>query len=634
MRVNLIHLFLAVIMSLMSFFTSLSIAQPALNQGIDAKYVQAHYNKTETLVAMRDGKHLFTSIYVPKNADKALPILLTRTPYSVSPYGADQFRPYVGPSPLFSNGDYIIVYQDVRGRYMSEGDFVAVRPYKPKKGKNEIDETTDTYDTVDWLVKNIEESNGKVGTWGISAPGFYATMTAIEAHPAVKAVSPQAPVTDWFMGDDRHHNGAFFLMGTFSFLSYYGAPRPEPTAASSRNAIAYGTPDAYDFYLKLGPLKNADERYFNGQNAIWNEMMDNERYDAFWQARTPVPHLKNIRPAVLTVGGWFDQEDLYGPLKTFAGIEYHGPKSPNHLVMGPWIHGGWSRGPGTSLGNIVFGQETAPYYREHIEKRFFDQYLLEAENAQLPKATIFETGANQWRQYSAWPPKESVEKSLYLQPNGKLSFDPPVSKDISFDEYTSDPAKPVPYTNEVRILRGSDYMYEDQRFAARRPDVLVYESDPLEEDVVISGNVWANLFVSTTGTDADYVVKLIDVYPDDAPNDSPIRGTQMGGFQLLVRGEVMRAKFRDSFSKPKAMRPNEIETVGFDMQDAAHRFKKGHKVMVQVQSTWFPLVDINPQRFVNIYKAEASDFQSADHRVYHDEAHPSHLKVRIIEAQD
>ncbi|WP_036603153.1 CocE/NonD family hydrolase [Olivibacter sitiensis] len=619
------------IMCYFSFFSSLSIAQPALSGGIDTAYMRSRFNKIEQQITMRDGVKLFTSIYVPKNLDKKAPILLSRTPYSVAPYGTDKYKPFVGPSPLFSTGDYIVVYQDVRGRYMSEGDFVAVRPYKPNKKKKEIDETTDTYDTVDWLVKHIDGNNGKVGTWGISAPGFYATMTAIDAHPAVKAVSPQAPVTDWFMGDDRHHNGAFFLMGTFAFLSYYGAPRPEPTTESSRNTIPYGTPDGYDFYKKLGPLKNANERYFKGENAIWNQMMDNESYNEFWQERAVVPHLKDIKPAVLTVGGWFDQEDLYGPFKTFAGIEDNSPKSPNHLVVGPWIHGSWTRGLGNYLGNIVFEKETAPYYREQIEKRFFDQYLLEGEDAQLAKATIFETGSNQWKKYGAWPPQESVEKNIYLQANGKLSFDVPVEKD-SFDEYESDPKNPVPYTSEIRILRGSDYMYEDQRFAARRPDVLVYESDPLEEDVTISGDVWANLFVATSGTDADYVVKLIDVYPDDAPNNSPInRNTQMGGFQLLIRGEVMRAKFRKSFSEPEAMVPNKVEEVGFDMQDAAHCFKKGHKIMVQVQSTWFPLVDINPQRFVNIYQADESDFQKASHRIFHDAQHPSHLKVRMVE---
>lgn len=595
----------------------------------DSVYVREHYTKIERMIPMRDGVKLFTSIYVPKDASQKYPVLLDRTPYSVAPYGEEKYKASIGPSMLFAREGYIIVYQDVRGKYMSEGTFVAVRPFIPKKTKpTDIDESSDTYDTIEWLLKNIPTNNGKVGTWGISAPGFYTTMTAIDAHPALKAASPQAPVTDWYMGDDRHHNGAFFLMGTFAFLSSYGMPRPEPTTQSYPSYSAYGTPDSYEFYRKIGPVKNIDEKIFKGRNIVWNQMMQNETYNEFWQARTPVPHLKNIRPAVMTVGGWFDQEDLYGPLKTFAGIENHGPVSPNYLVMGPWIHGGWSRSKGDALGNIRFDAETAPFYRETIELAFFNHYLKDKADPQLPKAYIFETGSNRWKKYDAWPPKQSTEAKLYLHSNGKLSFEAPAKG--GFREYLSDPDKPVPFTNEIRIIRGSDFMYEDQRFAATRPDVLVYESDVLAEDVIISGNVAADLFVSTTGTDADFVVKLIDVYPGDAPNNSPIAGTKMGGFQLMVRGEVMRAKFRNSFSKPEPLVPNKVSEVKFDMQDAAHCFKKGHKIMVQVQSSWFPLVDRNPQKFVNIYQANESDFQKATHRVYSGPAQASHVNVRIV----
>ncbi|WP_234735516.1 CocE/NonD family hydrolase [Tellurirhabdus bombi] len=619
-----------IILCLLLFLLGQKLAAQSFVNKVDSLYIRENYTKIERMVPMRDGVKLFTAIYIPKNTSQKYPILLDRTPYSVAPYGEDKYKTQIGPSMLFARDGYIIAYQDVRGKYMSEGDFVAVRPYIPnKKGKTAIDESSDTYDTIEWLLKNIPNNNGRVGSWGISAPGFYTTMTAIDAHPALKVASPQAPVTDWFMGDDRHHNGAFFLMGTFAFLSSYGQPRPQPTPKGAPSFAAYGTPDSYQFYLNLGPVKNVNERYFKNQNAIWNEMMNNETYDAFWQARTPVPHLKNIKPAVLTVGGWFDQEDLYGPLKTYAGIENNKPKSPNLLVMGPWIHGGWSRGNGDALGNIRFDANTGPFYRETIELPFFNHYLKDAPNPQLPKAYIFETGSNQWKKYDQWPPKDSEEKNLYLHPNGKLSFDAP-KRDQAFDEYTSDPAKPVPYTSEIRIVRGSDYMYEDQRFAARRPDVLVYESEPLTEDVSISGNVMADLFVSTTGTDADFVVKLIDVYPDDAPNNSPIPGTKMGGFQLMVRGEVMRAKFRNSFAKPEPMKPNEVTEVKFDMQDAAHTFRKGHKIMVQVQSSWFPLVDRNPQKFVNIYQATEADFQKATHRVYVSEKQPSHVKVRVL----
>lgn len=608
--------------------------RPKVNQ--DSIYIREHYSKIERMVPMRDGVKLFTSIYIPKDisATQKYPILLNRTPYSSAPYGEALFKTSLGPSMGFAREGYIIVYQDVRGKYMSEGSFEAYRPFIPnKKGSKDIDESSDTYDTIDWLIKNIQDNNGMVGSWGISAPGYYATMTAVDAHPALKVASPQAPVTDWCMGDDRHHNGAFFLMGTFSFISSYGAPRPTPSTKGAPPFSAYGTPDSYAFYKNLGPLKNVNEKIFKGENRIWNQLMEHEVYDDFWKARTPVPYLKNIKPAVLVVGGWFDQEDLYGPLKTYAGIENNKPQSPNLLVMGPWIHGGWARGTGESLGNIRFGAKTSTFYQNSIELPYFNHHLKGKVDPELPKAYIFETGSNEWKKYDQWPPKNTVEKKLYLHPDGKLSFEPTAGKTANaFDEYISDPAKPVPYTSEIRIIRGSDFMYEDQRFAATRPDVMVYESDVLKEDIAISGNVFADLFVSTTGTDADFVVKLIDVYPGDAPNDSPVNpAMKMGGFQLLIRGEVMRAKFRKSFSKPEAMVPNKVEQVKFDMQDAAHRFKKGHKIMIQVQSSWFPLVDRNPQKFVNIYKASESDFQVAKHRIYTSGPTGSYVGVRVIE---
>ncbi|QHV98736.1 CocE/NonD family hydrolase [Spirosoma endbachense] len=624
-----LNIVLCLLLSLLAH--QLAAQTPAGVNKADSAYVRENYTKLERMVPMRDGVKLFTSIYVPKNTDQKYPIMLDRTPYSVAPYGEDKYKTSLGPSMLFARDGYIIVYQDVRGRYMSEGDFVSVRPYIPnKKKKTDVDEISDTYDTIDWLIKTIPNNNGRVGTWGISAPGFYTTTTLIDAHPALKAASPQAPVTDWFMGDDRHHNGAFFLMGTFAFLSSYGQPRPVPTPKNSPGFSAYGTPNSYEFYMNMGPIKNANERIFKGNNAIWNEMMDHDTYDEFWQARNPVSHLKNIKPAVMTVGGWFDQEDLYGPLKVYAGIERNNPKSPNSLVMGPWIHGGWSRSTGETLGNIRFGDKTSVFYRETIEFPFFGHYLKDKPDPQLPKAYIFDTGSNQWKKYDQWPPKTAQEKKLYFHPNGKLSFDAPPNGQNTFDEYVSDPKKPVPYTAEIRPVRGSDFMYEDQRFAATRPDVVVYESDTLTEDVTIAGNVVADLFVSTTGTDADFVVKLIDVYPNNAPNNSPITTTKMAGFQLLVRGEVMRTKFRNSFSKPEAMKPGEVTEVKFDMQDAAHTFKKGHKLMIQVQSSWFPLVDRNPQTFVNIYKATEADFQKATHRVYFSPQQPSSVMVSVL----
>lgn len=630
--------FSRIFLLLLILFSVPVAAQVRINE--DSVFIRKNYTKIERQIPMRDGVKLFTSIYLPKKLfeKNTFPIILNRTPYSVAPYGEKLFKSSIGPSVHFARDGYIIVYQDVRGKYMSEGDFEAYRPYiTNKKSEKDIDESSDTYDTIEWLIQNIKGNNGKVGTWGISAPGYYTTMSTIDAHPALKAASPQAPVSDWFMGDDRHHNGAFFLMGSFSFISSYGAPRPVPTPKGTPGFSGYGTPDSYSFYKGIGPIKNLNERYLKGENRIWNQLMEHEVYDEFWQGRTPVPHLKNIKPAVMVVGGWFDQEDLYGPLKAYGGIEANQPKSPNLLVMGPWIHGGWSRGTGESLGNIRFGSKTSLFYQKEVEFPFFNHYLKDGPAHTLPKAYIFETGANEWRKYDQWPPAHSVEKRLYLHPDRTLSFSPTMSVmqegvKPSFHEYTSDPDKPVPYTSEVRIIRGSDFMYEDQRFVATRPDVLVYQSEVLTEDVVISGNVFANLFVSTTGTDADFVVKLIDVYPNDAPNDSPANpAMKMGGFQLLVRGEVMRAKFRKSFSKPEPMVPDQVENVKFDMQDAAHRFKKGHRIMIQLQSSWFPLVDRNPQKFVNIYKASEEDFQIATHRIYTSGEHGSYVGVRVVE---
>jgi putative CocE/NonD family hydrolase len=404
-----LNIALCLLLSLLAH--QLAAQTPGAVNKADSAYVRENYTKLERMVPMRDGVKLFTSIYVPKNTDQKYPIMLDRTPYSVVPYGEDKYKTSLGPSMFFARDGYIIVYQDVRGRYMSEGDFVSVRPYIPnKRKKTDVDEISDTYDTIDWLIKNIPNNNGRVGTWGISAPGFYTTTTIIDAHPALKAASPQAPVTDWFMGDDRHHNGAFFLMGTFAFLSSYGQPRPVPTPKNSPSFSAYGTPNSYEFYMNMGPIKNANERIFKGNNAIWNEMMDHDTYDEFWQVRNPIPHLKNIKPAVMTVGGWFDQEDLYGPLKVYAGIERNNPKSPNSLVMGPWIHGGWSRSTGETLGNIRFGDKTSVFYRETIEFPFFGHYLKDKPDPQLPKAYIFDTGSNQWKKYDQWPPKTAQEK--------------------------------------------------------------------------------------------------------------------------------------------------------------------------------------------------------------------------------
>lgn len=525
---------------------------------------------------------------------------------------------------------YVFVYQDVRGRLMSEGEFVAVRPHLPNKGPGEIDESTDTYDTVEWLLENVP-NNGRVGVWGISAPGFYATHALIDAHPAVKAVSPQAPVTDWWIGDDRRHNGAFQMQATFSFLSYYGTPRPEPTSEQASSFRDYGTPDGYDWYLDLGPLATVNERFFGGENELWQEIVEHDTYDEYWQARTPLPHLRDVRPAVLVTGGWFDAQDLYGPLKTYGTVERYN-ETPSYLAMGPWWHGGWARGDGASYGDLWFGQETSTWYRENIEAPFFDAYLKGDGDPDLHEASVFLTGANRWRFFDAWPPRQSREASLYLQPGGGLGFEAPTAPGL-FAEYISDPFKPVPHTSQIVITRDDRYVVQDQRFAATRPDVLVFESPVLEDDVTLAGDLFATLFVSTTGTDADFVVKLIDVYPGDAecmlPDDEC--SVPMGGFQQLVRGEVMRGKFRNSFSDPEPFEPGEVTEVTFDMQDVAHTFKRGHRMMVQVQSTWFPMVDRNPQRFMAIAEATEDDYQIATHRVFVSPEHPSHLRVRVLD---
>jgi putative CocE/NonD family hydrolase len=599
-------------------------------QGVDL--VKARYTKYEYRIPMRDGVRLFTAVYVPKNQDERYPILLTRTPYSVQPYGEDAYKPDLGPSALFGNEGYIIAYQDVRGRWMSEGQFVNMRPHRPRKnGSQEIDESSDTYDTIDWLIKHIPNHNGRVGMWGISYPGFYAAAGMIDAHPALRAVSPQAPVTDWFTGDDWHHNGAFFLPHAFNFLAAFGHPRPAPTKEQT-DRFRYGTPDGYAFYLQMGPLSNANQRYFKDDVPFWNEIMEHGTFDEFWQARNLRRYLKNIKPAVMTVGGWFDAENLFGALETYKNVEAGSPGTTNVLVMGPWRHGGWSGGDGRSLGPVSFNSNTAAYYRETIEFPFFQYFLKGKGSSSFPEAWVFETGTNQWRTYEAWPPRIVERRSLFLRPRGLLSQEPPIDRDAgSFDEYRSDPSRPVEYIDQIEIRMTGDYMIQDQRVASRRPDVLVYQSAELQEDFTVVGPIQARLFVSTSGTDSDWIVKLIDVYPEDYPGgDSDSSGVKFGGYQQLVRGDVMRGKFRKSLTHPEPFVPDQPTPVNFTLQDVAHTFRAGHKIMVQIQSSWFPLVDRNPQKFVDIYRAAESDFQPARQRVYHHGEMPSHIEVLTI----
>lgn len=607
----------------------------ATAQSPDNTFVRDHYTKTEIMIPMRDGIKLFTSVYTPKDTTKKYPILLKRTPYSCSPYGADQYVGGFQNMHLAKEG-YIFVFQDVRGRYMSEGEFVDVRPYQPKnnpappvapkkKGKKDttpapapvIDEATDTYDAVEWLLNNLPNDNGNVGVYGISYPGFYSTMAILADHPAIKAVSPQAPVTDWFMGDDFHHNGAFFMMDAFSFYSGFGLPRPQPTTQGNPGFSEWNTPDNYDFYLKAGALRNFNEKYLHNKVPFWNELLQHPNYDDWWKARNPRPHLKNIRPAVMTVGGHFDAEDCFGAWNLYKAIEQQNrPDVSNRIVMGPWVHGGWARGKGDRLGNVTFNAATSEHYAKEIEFPFFEYYLKGKGSLPLSDATIFETGSNTWTSYPQWPPANTTSVKYYLGAAGNLSTQP--GNAFSFEEFVSDPAHPVPYTEDVHLRRTREYMTDDQRFAARRPDVLTYSTPVLTEDLTVTGPIMAELLVTTTGTDADWVVKVIDVFPDTLSTVE--NGTPMGGYQMLVRGEIMRGRYRNSFERPEAFTPNAVASVNFELPDVAHTFKKGHKLMIQVQSSWFPLADRNPQQFVNIYECTDADFIKASHRVMHGSA--------------
>lgn len=590
------------------------------------------YDKREVLIPMRDGVKLFTAIYTPKDHARPYPILLQRTPYSVYPYGEAAFPHHLGPSPRFEAEGFIFVYQDVRGRMMSEGEFVNMRPQRAVSGAP-VDESTDTYDTLDWLLQHAAGNNGKAGQWGISYPAFYTAVGMLSGHPALKAVSPQAPITDWFAGDDFHRNGALWLPHAFNFMVTFGQPRPAPTQAWPA-PLKHGTSDGYAWFLRLGPT--GATRQYTRDVPFWNEMLDHPTYDAFWQARNLRPQLKDIKPAVLTVGGWFDAENLYGALQVFRTVARQSPATDSRLVMGPWFHGGWERSPGDHLGPVQFGAATSEWFQAEVLFPFFMHHLKDAKAPEPARATVFETGSNRWHRLATWPPAAAKLQKLYLQPNGHLSLTPP-SSDGGADSFVSDPAKPVPFSEQVAIGMPKEYMTADQRFAGRRPDVLVYQTEPLAADLTLAGPLRPELFVATTGTDADWVVKLIDVYPDDFHNpDFKASGSPwdrspnpMGGYQQLVRGEVMRGKFRDSLEHPAPFVPGQPTRVAWSMNDVCHTFRKGHRVMVQVQSTWFPLMDRNPQVFLDINTAQAGDYKKATHTVFHDAARPSSLGVGV-----
>jgi len=604
------------------FFLLLVLPFAGMAQNQDSAYFVNNYTKKEVYIPVRDGIRLFTTLYIPKDKTEKHPILMTRTPYSCAPYGEANYsaRYYRNHYKAYLKENYIIVVQDVRGCWMSEGNFIDVRPYNPdKKTNTDIDEASDTYDTIDWLIKNIEGNNGNVGVFGISYPGFYSSMAALSNHPALKAVSPQAPVTDWFIGDDFHHNGALMLMDAFSFYSGFGKPRPKPTTTGTPG-FQMPTGDNYDFYLRTGALPNLT-KLMGDSIAFWKDLMSHPTYDAWWKARNDRNFVQHISPstATLEVGGLFDAEDAFGAQNLYKAIETKS-KNNNKLVLGPWYHGQWASTDGTHMGNVQFASNTSEWFGKNIEVPFFNYYLKgKGDASQIAEATIFFTGENQWHQFEQWPPSNINMKPVYLQASQQLSFTTGNPSKNGFDSYTSDPAKPVPYTGEIRPYRTREYMDDDQRFAAARPDVLVYKTEVLDKDITLAGPLVADLMVSLSSTDVDFVVKLIDVFPDDfkySDHDNYL----MNGYQMLVRGEVFRGKFRNSFEAPEAFIPNKPTEVKYTLPDVAHTFKKGHRIMIQVQSSWFPLVDRNPQVFTDIYHATDADFTKTTIKIYHNQS--------------
>lgn len=575
------------------------------------------YTKMEVQIPMRDGKKLFTSIYVPKDASKKAPFLMQRTPYSVGPYGADQYKGTLGPEAGFTQEGYIFVYQDVRGRYMSEGNWNWMNPYLPRKREGEVDETTDTYDTIEWLLKNIPNNNGRVGVFGTSFPGHYAAQCLIDPHPALAAASPQAPMDDNWLGDDMHHNGAFYLPHSMNFMNGFDQPRPTPLTQYGNRAFSHGTNDGYKFFLEFGSIGNSLTKLGMNRGPVWPLWMQHEDYDEYWQAQNVSQHFRKVgKVPVLFVGGWFDAEDLFGPLNMHANVEKNTPDNNTKIVMGPWYHGSWNGGPGDTLWDQQWPVKTGEDFRLKMQKPFFRAHLWEGKDDDLPEASVFDTGAGVWRAFTAWPPK-AVATSYFPHPDGGLDEKVDVAIGGRYSEWISDPKRPVPSSNTISIGMPREYMLEDQRFAWKRPDVMSYQTAVLDKDVTVIGPVKATLFASTTGTDSDYVVKLIDVFPDDyevkSPRDPNI---PMGGYQMMVRGEPFRAKYRRSWSRPEPMASGKVEQIDMTMPAVCHTFRKGHRIMVQVQSSWFPIVSLNPQTFTKIFFAKPEEYIKTTQRLY------------------
>ena len=609
-----------------------SDGQTDIQNSVEEYDVRAYYDKSEVMIAMRDGVKLFTAIYSPKDRSKDYPILFYRTPYSIEPYG-EEHRPAekLAPALEMLEEGYIFVLQDIRGTYKSEGEFEVIRAIREdRKDPLAIDESTDNYDSIEWLINNVEGHNGRVGQWGISYSGWTTLQGMIEPHPALKASSPQASPSDMFIGDDWHHNGAFRLTYAFAWMNHTAQERDTPTAKAPE-PFDYGTSWGYEFFLNAGPTSELNQKYFKGQVPAWEDFINHPNYDEFWQRRNALQYLGNIKHPVLNVAGWFDAEDFYGPISIYQEIEKRNPDNQSTFVSGPWRHGGWVRDDGSCLGDIQFGAKTSEYYQKHIVSPFF-RYHLKGEGEWNPKeAIVFETGGNRWHRFDQWPPANNKTKNLYFQADGKLSFDRPKAQKSAADDYISDPNKPVPFTSDFTAgWPGHTWMIEDQRSASARTDVLVYQTEVLEEDITIAGPILVNLFASTSGTDADFFVKLVDVFPGDTPDPDPNpTGARMGGYQMLVGVETMRAKYRDDYSNPKPMTPNEVTPISFNIWDKFHTFKRGHRIMVQVHSSWFPAYDRNPQQFMDIYHATKNDYNKATQKIYRSAKTPSHLVLPI-----
>jgi hypothetical protein len=602
---------------------------PENDNGKAYLHILKNYEKREVRIPMRDGVTLFTQIYAPRDRTTTWPILLKRTPYGIGRYGPTNYYPGVGPNLDCYRDGYIFVYQDVRGRYMSEGLYDNMRPHVP--GNGAIDESSDTWDTIEWLLANVENHNGKVGMWGTSYPGFYVTAAIPEAHPALVASMPQAPIADFYF-DDLHHHGAFTLP-YWILTPLTGVQKDGPETEDWWQLPQPDTRDAYQFYLELGPLKNSD-RWFGEENFFWKQLREHPDYDEFWQARNILPHLDEVDHAVLTIGGWFDAEDLYGPLNIYQTLERNNPDIYNVLVMGPWQHGGWNwnRSP-HMVGDIYYGDNISGRHQLEVEAAFFRHFLKGEGEAPGFEALVFDTGRKEWQAFEAWPPAEARNQRLYLGAGANLSAGPAGGAAEAFTEYVSDPNEPVPYTDRIRFqYTPRRYMNEDQRFADRRPDVISFQTEVLEEDLTLAGRILAHLEVSTSGTDSDWAVKLIDVYPDDMPDgEHTPAGIVLGGYQQMVRSEILRGRYRDSYENPKPFVPGEVTEVEIPLQDVFHTFQAGHRLMIQIQSTWFPLFDRNPQTFVeNIFEASEEDFVKATQRVYHAPGNASYLEFRAL----